>query len=133
MEESADVSVAIGSLEDWAARRPDDIAIVEGDRTLTFGEWNRCADQLAEGLVRRGVGRGDIIGVRTRNCLEWPIISAAIGKLGARLLAVNARLTPGETDFILENSSATVLILDDPLGDPSSRPEPGGGRQRRPA
>jgi len=45
-----------GSLEDWAARRPDAAAIVEDDRTLTFAQWNRAADAVAEGLIRRGVG-----------------------------------------------------------------------------
>ena len=114
---STDVNATVGSVEYWAGLRPDDIAVVEGERTLTFGDWNTAADRLAEGLSRRGVAAGDIVGVRTQIRLEWAILSAALGKLGARLLVANWRLTPEEMRFILENSRAKALILDDP--DPS--------------
>ena len=107
------MSATIGSVEYWAELRPDEIAVIEGDRTLTFGDWNTAADRLAEGLAERGIGPGDIVGVRTHNRLEWPILSAAIGKLGARLLVANWRFTPDEMAFILENSGAKALILDD--------------------
>ncbi|MBU1375099.1 MAG: AMP-binding protein [Alphaproteobacteria bacterium] len=108
------MAAAIGSVEYWAGLRPHDIAVVDGERTLTFGDWNAAADRLAQGLAERGVGPGDIVGVRTQIRLEWPIISAAVGKLGARLLVANWRFTADEMAFILENSGAKALIVDDP-------------------
>ena len=75
------MNATVGSVEYWAGLRPDDIAVVEGERTLTFGDWNNAADRLAEGLSRRGVAAGDIVGVRTQIRLEWAILSAALGKL----------------------------------------------------
>ena len=42
---------------------------------------------------------------------EWPIISAALGKLGCRLLGLNWRLTPAETQYVLTNSGAQRIDL----------------------
>ena len=47
-----------GSLEYWAATKGDAVAIVEGDRTLSWAQWNALSDSVAEGLARRGVGPG---------------------------------------------------------------------------
>src|ERR1051326_6592329 len=52
---------------------------------------------------------------------EWPIISAALGKIGARVLGLNWRLTAPETRYVLENSGARAIILDDP--DPTALAE----------
>lgn len=102
-----------GSVEHWAAARPDDVAIVEGERTLTYGDWNDAADRLAETLASLGVEDGDIIAVRTQIRLEWAIISAALAKLGASVLGLNWRLTPDEVEYVTTNSKACGLFCDD--------------------
>ncbi len=107
-----------GTVEHWAAVKPDAIAIVEGDRTLTYRAWNDASDRIAAGLHARGVGRGDIVVLRTQIRLEWAVLAAALGKLGCSLLALNWRLTPAETQYVLGNSGATVLVCDD--ADPSA-------------
>ena len=107
-----------GSVEYWAREKPGTIAIVEGGRTLTWGELDRQANRVAHGLRRLGVEPGDIVVTRLQIRTEWPIISAALGKLGCRLLGLNWRLTPAETKYVLSNSAAKVVFCDDP--DPSA-------------
>ena len=102
------------SVEHWAREKPDTVAIVEGERTLTWSEWNRQADRVAHGLRKLGVEAGDIVVTRLQIRSEWPVISAALGKLGCRLLGLNWRLTPSETNYVLSNSGASVVICDDP-------------------
>jgi long-chain acyl-CoA synthetase len=102
-----------GSLEYWARQQPDAPAVIEGERVLTWRQWNDEADRLAEGLARRGIVAGDIVVTRMQIRPEWPIASAALGKLGCRLLGLNWRLTPAETHYILSNSGAHALICDD--------------------
>ncbi|MCX7214720.1 MAG: AMP-binding protein [Burkholderiales bacterium] len=104
-----------GTLEQWAAVQPDRVAVVEGDRSLTWGQWNRAADRLAAGLRERGLGRDDIVVVRTHVRLEWVVIASALAKLGCSLLGLNWRLTPTETRYVLGNSRATAIICDDEL------------------
>jgi long-chain acyl-CoA synthetase len=107
-----------GTLEFWAEQKPDAIALVEGDRAFTYAEWNDRANRVAAGLRARGVGAGDIVVLRTQICAEWAIVASALAKLGCSLLALNWRLTPTETRYVLSNSGANVLICDD--ADPAS-------------
>ncbi|HZZ36417.1 MAG TPA: AMP-binding protein, partial [Caulobacteraceae bacterium] len=102
-----------GSLEHWARERPDAPAVIEGGRTLTWGAWNEEADRLAHGLAARGLAAGDVLVTRMQIRPEWPIASAAAGKLGCRLLGLNWRLTPAETRYVLSNSGAHAILCDD--------------------
>ena len=107
-------TVTPATLEHWAREKPDVVAIVEGDRSLTYRAWNDAADRVAAGLDRHGVRRGDIVVLRTQIRLDWGILASALAKLGCSLLALNWRLTAAETQYVLGNSGATVLICDDP-------------------
>src|ERR1051326_1998710 len=62
---------------------------------------------------------------------EWPIISAALGKIGARVLGLNWRLTAPETRYVLENSGARAIILDDPDRDRMADHQRRAGKDRR--
>jgi long-chain acyl-CoA synthetase len=101
------------TIEDWARRKPDAIAAIEGDHTLTWGQWNDRADRLAAALAKRGVTAGDIVVVRVHNRVEWPVIASALAKLGARLLGMNFRLTAPEVRHVLNDSRSVVVICDD--------------------
>jgi long-chain acyl-CoA synthetase len=103
-----------GSLEYWARERPDAPAVIEGDRILTWRDWNDEADRMAHGLARLGLKAGDILVTRMQIRAEWPIVGAAAGKLGCRVLGLNWRLTPAETQFVLANSGAHAIVCDDP-------------------
>jgi long-chain acyl-CoA synthetase len=102
-----------GSLEHWAHERPDAPAMIEGDRVVTWKAWNDAADRLAEGFAARGLVAGDVLVTRMQIRPEWPIASAAAGKLGLRLLGLNWRLTPAETRYVLTNSGAQAILCDD--------------------
>jgi long-chain acyl-CoA synthetase len=103
-----------GSLEHWARAKPDAPAVIEGGRVLTWEAWNEAADRLAEGLTARGLASGDVLVTRMQIRPEWPIASAAAGKLGLKLLGLNWRLTPAETRYVLANSEAHAILCDDP-------------------
>ncbi len=100
-------------LEDWAERTPDNIAVIQKERSLTFAQWNEQANRVAHGLKNDGIGRDDIVVLRLQNSIEWCVLSAALAKLGAGLLGLNWRLTPKEIHFILKNSGATAFVCDD--------------------
>src|SRR5262245_22905327 len=93
-----------GSIEYWAQERPDEIAIVEGDRTLTYAQWNHLADRIASALALRGVSHGDIVVARTQIRIEWALLTSALAKLGCSLLGLNWRLTPIDVQYVLANS-----------------------------
>lgn len=109
---SADAIVA-GSVEAWARDRGDEIAAIEGEAAMSWGEWNHRANRVAEGLVRAGLAEGDVVVVRMQVRLEWLLINTALAKIGCKLLGLNWRLTPSECAYVLSNSRASALICDD--------------------
>ena len=101
------------TVEYWASEKPEAVALVEGDKSLTYGDWNALADAVAEGFARLGVEAGDVIVTRLQIRLEWAIIASAAAKLGCSILGLNWRLTPSEVNYVLSNSEAKVLVCDD--------------------
>jgi long-chain acyl-CoA synthetase len=102
------------SLEYWAEHAADEIALSEGERSLSYRQWNTQADAVAEALSQRGIVRGDVVVLRLQIRIEWAIIGAALAKLECALLGLNWRLTPTEAQYVLSSSGATALICDDP-------------------
>jgi len=107
------MSAPEGSCEHWADVKPDEIAIIEADRTLTYRAWNDAANRLANALASFGLVAGDIVVARTHIRIEWAILASAVGKLGGSLLGLNWRLTPAEVRYVLTNSQARALMCDD--------------------
>lgn len=103
-----------GSVEHWALQKPQKVAIVDAEgNTLTWANWNRSADEFAAGLARRGIKQGDLIGLRMHPRIEWAIVTAALAKLGCRVLGINPRLTPSEVSYLISSSQTSAFITDD--------------------
>ena len=85
------------------------------DRVLTFREWNRRACRLAHALTGLGLAKGDRVAVLAYNCIEWAEIYAATAKAGLVVVPVNFRLLGPEVLFVLEDSDARALIVQDEL------------------
>ncbi|MBY8863400.1 AMP-binding protein [Nocardia sp. CA2R105] len=91
----------------------DSICATEGATTLTWRQWNDQANRLASSLRRLGVGRSDMVAVRMHTRIEWLTISLAIAKLEAVIVAVNYRLAPPESLYILRDCNVRAAIVDD--------------------
>jgi len=100
-------------LEHWARVKPQVAAIHDGDRAISWEEWDRRANAVAAYLQTRGITADDVVAARTQNRIEWAIVWAAVAKIGATLLGMNWRLTAAEARFVLEDSGATGLFCDD--------------------
>jgi fatty-acyl-CoA synthase len=94
---------------------PDRIGARDLERQLTFRQWNARACRLANALNGLGLAKGDRIAVLAYNALEWVEIYAATAKAGIVMVPVNFRLTAPEIQFIVEDSSASALIVEDQL------------------
>ncbi|MGD2115286.1 MAG: amino acid adenylation domain-containing protein, partial [Acidobacteriota bacterium] len=113
-------------VERWAARSPESVAVVHGDRTLTYGELDRRAGRLARRL--RGAGAG--VDVPVAVCLdrspEMAVAVLAILKVGGPYVPIDPEL-PGErirsilfdveAPIVLTSRSRTALV-----GAASARP-----------
>ena len=76
-------------LERHAAERPDAIAIKFEDRQISWGEFNRKANQMAHYFRARGVKFGDKIALNVENRPELLFVTAGCLKIGAVAGMVN--------------------------------------------
>ena len=96
-----------------ARRQPTAIAIESGDRRTTYGELADHVLRIAGGLVRKGVGGGELVGV----CLERSpaFVEAVLGVMaaGAAYLPLDAAAPHERTAACLANAGARLAIVAD--------------------
>jgi long-chain acyl-CoA synthetase len=93
-----------------AELRPEQVAVVEGTRELTFGELDERSNRLAQALRAEGVGPETRIAYLDRTAPEVVELLFAAAKLGAVLVPLNWRLALPELARILADSQAPLLI-----------------------
>src|SRR6516164_5227779 len=96
---------------------PDKVGARDLTRSLTFREWNERSCKLANALVGLGLEKGDRVAVLAYNCLEWMEIYAAVAKAGLVVVPINFRLIGSEAQYIVENSEAKAVVVQDGLLD----------------
>src|SRR5690242_21298506 len=72
-----------------ATLRPHKVALVCGERSLTYAELNARANRVANALKSLGVVSGDRIALMGYNSLEGVEVAAGLSKLGALLVPIN--------------------------------------------
>ncbi|MDO3101391.1 acyl-CoA synthetase [Mycobacteroides abscessus] len=89
---------------------PDRVAIISGDRKLTYAELEEQSNRLGHYLQSQGVGPGDKVGLYCRNGIEIVIALTAIVKIRAISVNVNYRYVEAELHYLFENSDMAALV-----------------------
>ncbi|MEU6741122.1 long-chain-fatty-acid--CoA ligase [Streptosporangium sandarakinum] len=97
-------------LEDSARRQPDRTALVFGDLRLPYSLVDTIANQVANLLVSRGIGRGDKVALACPNLPYFPFVYYGILKAGAVVVPLNVLLQSREITYHLEDSEAKALF-----------------------
>lgn len=92
---------------------PDKVAYVDDHSQVTWGEVWQVSGEVASGLARRGVRRGDVVAVQLPNRLEFVFVLAAVVRLGAVFCQFPPDYRARETEFILEFSEAHTIVVPD--------------------
>ncbi|WP_158726457.1 class I adenylate-forming enzyme family protein [Tomitella fengzijianii] len=94
-----------------AATRPDDPALINLGRTITYGEFEKHIARTAGVLREHGVGRGDIVAVMLPTMAMHWIVFFAAARLGATHCGVNVMYTPRELDYLFTDCTPTALVV----------------------
>jgi amino acid adenylation domain-containing protein len=102
-----------------ARRMPDAPAVVDGERTLSFTQLDRRANQLAARLARLGIGRGDRIALCIGRSADAVAAAFGILRAGAAYVPIDPdTLNPGHTGlprrrlaYMLEDSRARAVVI----------------------
>ncbi|MER6844889.1 AMP-binding protein [Streptomyces platensis] len=94
------------------ARFGDREALVEvaSGRRWTYAALGRAVDEVALGLLARGVAKGDRVGIWAPNCAEWVLVQYATARIGAILVNVNPAYRAHELGYVLRQSGISVLV-----------------------
>lgn len=91
----------------------DKLALKERDRALTFGQLNLRTNRLANALTSMGLKKGQKISCLLENSIEIVELYLAAAKTGIVLNPINFRLSPGDVEYIVNNSDAEAIIVHD--------------------
>jgi fatty-acyl-CoA synthase len=111
---TAHTAAGNAGLGSWIERRaraaPGAVALIAGDRSLTYSEVADRGRRLANGLRTLGVARGDRVAWLGPNHPAFLESLFAAGLLGAVMAPVNHRLDGAEIGWVLGDIKPRVLI-----------------------
>jgi len=95
---------------------PERTAVIWRDRSWTYAAFNTLSVRLADLVRSAGIGRGDVVSIISRNRPEMLAAHFAVPALGAILNTINTRLDAEAIAYILCNSEARLLLVDEAVG-----------------
>ncbi len=99
-------------LSRWAVTGGERVALEFDERSLTYAELQRSAEELGRGLAARGVQPGTLVVLMLPNRAETAIAFFALARLGAVAVPANVFLKKDGLAYLFEQSGATIAIVD---------------------
>ena len=89
--------------------------VQHGDHWHEVGweEARERVENLANGLLARGVQKGEAFALHARTTLEWSLFDFALALVGAVATPIYANSSPGETAYILDHSESVGVLCED--------------------
>jgi long-chain acyl-CoA synthetase len=85
----------------------------EGWQEVTWDEAAERVRLLANGLLSRGVRKGDAFSILARNTLDWALLDFALAHVGAVGAAIYANSSPRDVQYVLAHSEAVGVVCED--------------------
>jgi len=104
------------------AKTPNSLAFLDPDRApqgpnqwsrYTWAESRVLVDQLAAGLLARGLAREQRVGIISSTRLEWILMDLAVACAAGATTTVYPNTAAGDVDFILGDSGTCIAVVED--------------------
>ncbi len=92
-------------------KHPDKLAIIDGERRITYRELSERISRFNGGLLSLGLSAGDRIATIAGNSAEFIETILGPGFIGVKSVPVNWHLKKDEIEYVLNNSEASVLVV----------------------
>nr|WP_271223701.1 non-ribosomal peptide synthetase [Streptosporangium carneum] len=129
---------------------PDSVAVVAGEKSLTYAELDARSDRLACRLIASGVGPETPVALLMRRSADVAVAILAVLKAGGAYVPLHDAYPPERMRYVVEDVAAPlvvtdrayadralplgaqIVIVDDPAGaeEPAGRPDVGGRPSR---
>ncbi len=91
---------------------PNKVAVIHGERSFTYQEFNQRVNRFASSLLSAGLEKHDRVAVLAPNIPAVLEAHYAVPLAGGSLVAINTRLHANEIAYILRHSGARFLFVD---------------------
>ena len=95
-----------------AMRDPHAVAVVCGDRTVTYGELQSAANRMARWLRQSGVGPDVLVGVCLGRSVELVVSVLAVLKAGGAYVPLDPSAPPARLGFMVTDAAMPVVVTD---------------------
>ena len=102
--------------EKQAMEKPDRIALVAGDATLTYRELDQKANVIANALIKKGVNpKSNVLIMLSR---DSNLIASILGilKAGCAFIPIDPEYPQDRINYIFENSQSDYIISNESRG-----------------
>ena len=99
-----------------AAARPGPAYLVESEAGWDEVSWAQADERVrayANGLLARGVRKGDNVALLARNSLDWALLDFALASIGAVGIPIYASSAPNDVQYLLAHSEAVGIVCED--------------------
>jgi len=95
----------------YAKSNPDGIAIIYENQRITWKQFNKRVNSLANALIDLGIGKGDKGAILLHNCPEFLEAHFALQKIGAIPVPLNFRYVSKEVEYVMNNSDSVIIVF----------------------
>jgi len=85
----------------------------DGWRDVSWGDADERVRAYANGLLARGVRKGDAFAILARNTLDWALVDFALAHIGAVGVPVYASNSARDVGYLLTHSEAVGIVCED--------------------
>jgi fatty-acyl-CoA synthase len=96
---------------------PNEIALIQGERRLSYREFDAAAARFAAGIAANGLHTASKVALFLYNCPEYMIAEFGAFKNRSTPVNVNYRYLDDELAYLIDNSDAEALVFHSSLGD----------------
>lgn len=94
-----------------AQRDPGKLALIDGDRRISYADLLELVDLIAGNLLDLGIPVGGIVAVQSKNAPELPIMHLAAQRIGRLYMPLHDSWRDIEVEHALKTADVTTLII----------------------
>lgn len=93
------------------------IGVVDREKRFTYTQFGERVNRLSNALLGMGIKKGDRVAVIDTNSHRLLELHFGVPQIGAILLPINIRLSPKEITYVLNDSGAQCLVINEDMAD----------------
>lgn len=102
-------------LEQQALATPQNIAVICGNRKLSYRELNEQSNRLSHYLVERGVQKNTPVGICMERSIEMMVALFAVMKSGGAYVPMDPKFPASRLEFLANDSSMCLVLTQSSL------------------